>query len=66
MQYNAHVVIKKLCTAQQIGLHNRNEKKSCAKRVGIFQDFTLHALLTFALPYSKCELTTDRSVDEFD
>lgn len=32
------------------------KKKCCAKQVGLFQDFTLHALLTFALPYSKCEV----------
>lgn len=62
MQYNAHVDIKKLCTAQQI--HKRNEKKK--KQVGIFKNFTSHALLTFALPYSKCELTIDRSMDESD
>lgn len=41
------------------------KKKCCAKQVGLFQDFTLHALLTFALPYSKCEVNY-RLVDELD
>lgn len=56
-----------MLTSKNFVLHNRYTREMKKKKqVGIFKNFTSHALLTFALPYSKCELTTDRSMDESD